>query len=304
MPVELGEGTPQGWYNRGPFTGRAKMASLSFWTETAMKSGLRVLGILLLAWLVTRLLKALTQRLVQLASGESRVALMREQQTRTLAGLLYSAGTALIFAVAIVTVLPEFGINIAPIAAAAGLASLALGFGAQNLVRDIINGFFIVFEDQFVVGDTVQIGESSGRVEHLTLRRTVLRDAQGALVTIPNGEIRQVANLSRDWSQLFVDVTISSEQAVSQALAALEAVCDDFRADGTWRPALLDGPRVLGVESLALNGVTLRMQIRTAPTRQLDVARELRRRIRARFEQEQIGISSAQKVVVVGNERS
>ncbi|MCL5287087.1 MAG: mechanosensitive ion channel family protein [Acidobacteria bacterium] len=276
------------------------VTSLSSWTDIALTSGLRLLGILLLAVILIRILKAFTQRLVQLATGESRVAQMREQQTRTLAGILYSAGTALIVTVAVVTALSEFGINIAPIAAAAGLASLALGFGAQHLVRDIINGFFIVFEDQYVVGDTVRLGEHSGRVEHMTLRRTVLRDGQGALVTIPNGEIRQVANLSRDWSQLFVDVTLANEEEVSRALAVLEEVSADMRGDDTWRAALVDGPRVLGVESLALTGVTLRLQLRTAPTRQHEVARELRRRIRARFEKERIGVASVERVALAG----
>ncbi|MBI3663368.1 MAG: mechanosensitive ion channel family protein [Acidobacteria bacterium] len=275
-------------------------ASLSTWTEAALTSGLRLLGIVLLAVALNRVLKAFTARLVQLASSESRLALMREQQTRTLAGLLYSAGTALIATVAVLTALAEFGFSVAPIAAAAGLASLAFGFGAQHLVRDIINGFFIVFEDQYVVGDTVRIGEHGGRVEHMTLRRTVLRDAQGALVTIPNGEIRQVANQSRDWSQLFVDVTLSNEEDVSRALGVLEDVAGQMRSDETWRAALLDGPRVLGVESLALNGVTLRLQVRTAPTRQHEVARELRRRIRARFEKERIGVTSVERVALAG----
>lgn len=204
-------------------------ASLTSWTEWALTSGLRLVGILLLALLMNRLLKAFSNRLIRLASSESRMALMREQQTRTLTGLLYSAGTALIVTVAVLTALAEFGFNVAPIAAAAGLASLALGFGAQHLVRDIINGFFIVFEDQYVVGDTVRVGELTGRVEHMTLRRTVLRDTQGALVTIPNGEIRQVANLNRDWSQVFVDVALSNEQDVSRALAVLEEVAGQMR---------------------------------------------------------------------------
>ncbi len=279
------------------------VASLFSWTEVALASSLRLLGILLLALVLNRLLKAFAQRLVQLAASESRVALMREQQTRTLAGLLYSAGTALIVAVAVLSALSEFGFNVAPIAAAAGLASLAFGFGAQHLVRDIINGFLIVFEDQYVVGDTVRIGEHSGRVEHMTLRRTVLRDAQGALVTVPNGEIRQVANLSRDWSQLFVDVTLSGEEDVSRAVAMLEEVAAQLRSDETWRAALVDGPRVLGVESLSLGGVTLRLQLRTAPTRQHDVARELRRRVRARFEQEHIGVTSVQRIAPAGGEK-
>lgn len=278
-------------------------AHLFRWTQFAASNAVRVAGILVVAFLLTRLLKALTQRLIKRAASETRVAQMREQQTRTQAAVLYSAGTALILIVAFLMVLPEFGFNITPIAALAGLASVALGFGAQHVVRDAINGFFIVFEDQYVVGDTVRTGDVVGRVEHLTLRRTLLRDDKGALVTIANGEIRQVANLSRDWSQLFVDVQIAAEEAVDAALAALEKVSSELRSDPAWSAALVDGPRVLGVEALALAGTTLRVQVRTAPNRQYDVARELRRRIGARFEQEQIGLSGVQRVELVGSER-
>jgi len=281
------------------------MANLvSRWTEVALTGGLRLVGILVAAILLNRLLKAVTQRLVELARSDARLALMREQQTRTVAGLLYSAGTAVIIAVTFLTALPEFGFNITPLAAAAGLASLAVGFGGQHLVRDLISGFFIVFEDQYVVGDTVRIGDSLGRIEHITLRRTVLRDLQGALVTIPNGEIRQVANLSRDWSQVFVDVTVPADESVNRALAALEKLASEFRTDPTWSAVLVDGPRVLGVESLSLGGTTLRLQVRTVPNRKDDVARELRRQIKAQFEQEQISFSSAQRVELVGAETS
>jgi moderate conductance mechanosensitive channel len=279
-------------------------ASLSSWTEAALTHGLRLLGILLFAFLLIRILKAFTDRLVHLHSTESRVALMREQQTRTLAGILRSSGTVLIVTVAVVTALAEFGFNIVPIAAAAGLASLALGFGAQHLVRDLINGFFIVFEDQYVVGDTIRIGDQTGRVEHMTLRRTLLRDDKGALVTIPHGEVRQVANLNRDWSQMSVDVALSNDEDISRALAVLEDVAAQMRSDDTWRAALVDGPRVLGVESLSLAGVALRLQLRTAPTRQQEVARELRRRIRARFEQEQIGVAAVEHIAVAGGEKA
>jgi len=269
------------------------------WTAFTVANGMRLIGIVVVALVLNRLLKVLTSRLVRPATAPTRVAQMREQQTRTHAGVLYSAGTALIVMVAFFMVLPEFGFSITPIAALAGLASLALGFGAQHLVRDLINGFFIVFEDQYVVGDMVRIGDTLGRIEHLTLRRTVLRDIQGALVSIPNGEIRQAANLSRDWSQLFVDVTVATEESVDAALAALEKVCSEFRADTSWSPALVDGPRVLGVESLTVSGATLRLQLRTAPNRQDDVARELRRRIKSRLDQEQISLSSAQRVELV-----
>src|SRR5271169_3919357 len=183
------------------------------WTDIAATRGIRIAAILLIALVLNRLLRSLTRRLIPAAGAEGlgRIARIREQQVKTLAGLLYSAGTAVILIGAVLTALPEFGFNVTPIAAAAGLASLAVGFGAQHLVRDLINGFFAIMEDQYVVGDTVRIGSVVGRVEYLTLRRTVIRDIQGAVVTIPNGEITQVANLSRDWGQVFVDISIPAD---------------------------------------------------------------------------------------------
>jgi moderate conductance mechanosensitive channel len=275
--------------------------SLSHWTEIAETRGLRLLAILIIALIVARTLKAITNRLVESAKSPNRAAQMREQQTRTMAGILYSAGIFLIVAVSILTALPEFGFNVTPLEAAAAVASLAFGFGAQHVVKDFINGFFIVFEDQFVVGDLIQVNSELGRVEYLTLRRTVLRNPAGAIVTIPNGLIGQVANLSRDWSQVFVDVTVPSDELVGRALATLEKVAGDLRTDADWSPALVDGPRVLGVESLSLDGTVLRMQIRTALNRKDDVARELRRRIKLGFEQSRIPLSHLHKVTLQGD---
>ncbi len=274
------------------------------WTDFAVGHSLRLASIVVIAFILNRALRTLTRRLIPAAGveGIGRIARMREQHTKTLAGLLYSAGTAVIIIGAILTALPEFGFNITPIAAVAGLASLAFGFGAQHLVRDLINGFFAIVEDQFVVGETVRIGAVVGRVEHLTLRRTVIRDIQGALVSIPNGEISQVANLSRDWGQLTVDVALPSDSSSDAALAALERVSGELRTDPSWSPVLVDGPRVLGIESFGAGGILLRMQLRTIPGRQDDAARELRRRIQNRFDQEQIRWSGVQRVEIIGSE--
>ena len=148
----------------------------------------------------------------------------------------------------------------------------------------------------------MRIGTVIGRVEYLTLRRTVVRDIQGAVVTIPNGEIAQVSNLSRDWGQVFVDISIPQEASSDVALAALERVCAELRSDASWSPVLVDGPRALGVESFGPAGATLRLQLRTVPGRQDDAARELRRRIQNRFEQEHIRWGGVQRVEIVGNE--
>jgi small-conductance mechanosensitive channel len=272
--------------------------SLRRWMEFAGVRAARVLAIIFIALVIARLLKALTDRLIQIAKSQSRVAQMRERQTRTMAALLYSVGVGIIVAVAILTALPEFGFNVSPIAAAAAVASLALGFGAQHLVKDLINGFFIIFEDQFVIGDLIQTNGETGRVEHLTLRRTVLRNVAGAIVTIPNGLVGQVANLSRDWSQAFVDITVPSEETAARALAALEKIAGDFRNDADWSPALVDGPRVLGIEALSLDGTVIRLQVRTLLNRKEDVARELRRRIKLGFEQSRIQLSHLYNVSV------
>ena len=296
-PTSPSPGSPR-WYNLAAFD---MIQTFTRWAEVAGSRGVRLIVILLAAFILIRILRAITSRLVQIAKGQSRIALMREQQTRTLAAIIYSAGTTVVIAGAILTALPEFGFNVTPVEAAAAIASIALGFGAQNLVKDLINGFFIVFEDQFVIGDTVQLNNETGRVEYLTLRRTVLRNAAGAIVTIPNSLVGQVANLSRDWSQIFVDLTMPSDEQVGRALATLEKISGDFRNDPDWSPAIIDGPRVLGVESLSLDGVVLRLQVRTILGRKDDVARELRRRIKIGFEESGIPVSQAHKVSLQGN---
>jgi moderate conductance mechanosensitive channel len=270
--------------------------SFAKWTENAGSHAARIAVIFLIALILIRILKAVTNRLIQLAKSQSRVAILREQQTRTMAGILYSVGVTVIFGAAVLTVLPELGFNVTPVAAVAAVASLALGFGAQSLVKDLINGVFIISEDQFVVGDLIQANGETGRVEYLTLRRTVLRNVAGSVVTIPNGLIGQVANLSRDWSQTFIDVAIPGDEMVSRALATLEKVAGDFRNDADWSIALVDGPRVLGVESLSLDGTVLRLQARTVLNRKDEVARELRRRIKIAFEQSRIPLTQSHKV--------
>jgi len=282
----------------GPFGDVSQWFS-AHWENWRIANVVHLLWILLLAFLLTRLLTSLEARIVAHASAQGRASSLRQQQLKTLLSLLRSTGTVLIVAFAVLTALPELGISVAPLTVAAGLASIAVGFGAQNLVRDWIGGALIVLEDQFVVGETVQIGDTTGRVEELTLRQTVLRDAQGARVHIPNGEIRKLANLSRDFSQLFLDVQIPPGEAGERALSALDRVSAEFRSDAGWSPALVDGPRVLGIETLAPAGPTVRVQVRTVPLRQNEVARELRRRILARFAHEGVEFSSEQRVVLV-----
>jgi small conductance mechanosensitive channel len=255
--------------------------------------------ILAAALILNHLMHLVTKLIVKPAATQTRAAQAREQQTRTLAGVINSTGSKVVWAIALLTAAQEFGINVTPVAALAGLASLAVGFGAQNLVRDIISGFYIILEDQYVVGDTIQVSETIGRVEHLTLRRTVVRDARGALVTLSNGDIRTVGNLSRDWSQTFVDVSVSPQIAQEKALQALEAAIAEFRGDPSWSQVLVDGPRILGLQSYDQSASTIRLQVRTAPSRQDDVARELRRRIQLEFQRQGIPLWSVQRLELV-----
>jgi small conductance mechanosensitive channel len=267
-------------------------STVPYLNATTLSIVLHLFGIFVLALLLNRFLRVLTNLLIKPAAGQSRSEQLREQQTRTLAGVVYGGASKVVWVIAILTALDKVGINPTPALTLAGLAGVAIGFGAQNLVRDVITGFYIVLEDQYVTGDTVQIAEAIGRVEHLTLRRTVLRDARGALVTIANGDIRTVANLSRDWSQSFVDVGLAPEIALDNPMAALEAAASDLRGDASWSQALVDGPRVLGVQSYDRNATVVRLQVRTAPTRQDEVTRELRRRIQIEFQKQGIPVAS------------
>jgi moderate conductance mechanosensitive channel len=260
---------------------------------------LHIVAIIVAAAIINRLLRLLTQLMVKPAAAQTRAAQNREQQTRTLAGVVYAGASKVVWVLALLMIAQEFGVNVTPIAAVAGLASLAVGFGAQNLVRDVISGFYIILEDQYSIGDVIQVADTVGRVEHLTLRRTVVRDGRGALVTLSNGDIRTVGNLSRDWSQAFVDVSLSPQFPQERALQALDAAAAELRNDPSWSQALVDGPRILGLQSYDQSSSTVRLQVRTAPARHDDVSRELRRRIQLEFQRQGIPLSNVQRVELV-----
>jgi moderate conductance mechanosensitive channel len=271
------------------------MSSVSgFLNDNAIGIALQLLILLAVAALASRAVRALCNRLVRPASGSSKAEQAREQQTRALAELTFKWGGAVVWLVAALTALALLGISPLPAIAVMVVVGIAAGLGAQNLLRDVLAGFHILLEDQFAAGETVQIGESSGRVEQLTLRRTVLRDVRGALVTIANGEIRTVANLSRDWSQALVDVALAPEMPLEKPLSALESAAAELRADAAWSQALVDGPRVLGVQAYDRNASVVRLQMRTLPMRQEEIARELRRRIQLEFQKQGIPVASVQ----------
>jgi small-conductance mechanosensitive channel len=265
----------------------------SSWPTFTIATGISILLTFVAAEVAVLLLRRLTNRLVRPASSQTRGAQAREQQSRTMADQIYRVASGFIWAAAILSVLAELGVNVLPAVIVIGAAIVAIGIGARSIVADVVGGLAIVFEDQFAVGETIQTGETAGKVEQLTLRRTVVRDARGALVTLGNGEIRSVANVSRDWSAATVDIAVAAEEPLERALQVLETASSGLRADPAWSQAIVDGPRVLGVQEYGRSGPTLRVQVRTTPLRQDEVARELRRRIQMEFQRHRIEVTTA-----------
>jgi small-conductance mechanosensitive channel len=266
------------------------------WPAFTIASGISILLTFVAAEVAVLLLRRLTNRLVRPASSQTRGAQAREQQSRAMADQVYRVACGFIWAAAVLSVLAELGVNVLPAVIVIAAAIVAVGIGARGMVADVVAGLAIVFEDQFAVGETIQTGETTGKVEQLTLRRTVVRDARGALVTLGNGEIRSVANVSRDWSATTVDITVAAEEPLERALQVLETASSELRADPAWSQAIVDGPRVLGVQDYGRSGPTLRVQVRTTPLRQDEVARELRRRIQMEFQQHRIEITTADDI--------
>jgi small conductance mechanosensitive channel len=255
--------------------------------EELVRSGVRVLGIWILAWLAYRVVR-LAARRIELAvdDGDDSVTTLRERRGQTISQLLRSVGRVVVFSIALLLTFNVF-IDIGPILAGAGILGLAVSFGAQSLVKDVISGFFILFENQFAIGDVIEVAGKSGLVEKMTLRVVQLRDAEGAMHVVPNGEIKVVSNLTRGWSRAVVDVGVPYDESVDRALEVLRDEAAQFSTDKTWG-AQLDGPvEVLGVESLR-DLITIRTTLRTQPGSQWNVAREFRRRIKNRFDRESL----------------
>jgi len=268
-------------------------------TELAIRVGVRVLGIWILAWLAYRVVRLAARRIeIAVDDGDDSVTTLRERRGKTISQLLRSVGRVVIVVIALLLTFNLF-IDIGPILAGAGILGLAVSFGAQSLVKDVISGFFILFENQFAIGDVIEAGGKSGVVEKMTLRVVVLRDVEGAMHVIPNGEIKVVSNKTRGWSRAVVDIGVGYDEDVDRALAVVRDEAAQFTTDKTWGPQL-DGPvEVLGVESLGDSAVVIRSLIRTQPGSQWNAAREFRRRMKNRLDRERIEIPFPQRRVHV-----
>src|SRR5271165_1150844 len=259
----------------------------------------RIVGVLIIAFILTRLLRKLSRHLSDLSNREGLPSALRAQQLRTISSVIYSVGVFAILFVAAMQVLPLLGINMGPLLASAGIVGLAIGFGAQTLVRDFINGFLILVENQYDIGDTIKIAGVQGAVEAMTLRRTVLRDDNGALHNVPSSEIKVVSNLTRDWTQIQLHISVGYGADSDHVIQLLNEVAEDVANDPKYADKIVANPEVPGIDKVSGGEVDYLMLVKTKPGAQYAVSRELRRRIKASFEKNKIEPGNPNRVYVV-----
>jgi small-conductance mechanosensitive channel len=264
------------------------------WDEFAawvVGAPLRILLIIVLAyvlrWVVHRAIRTMEhtaiervnrrggtlEHLVTAVTGAE--AERRRQRTRTLASLLRSISTFAIGSVALLTVMAEIGLPLGPLLASAGVGGLAVGFGAQSLVKDFLSGIFMIVEDQYGVGDVIDTGQAVGTVEEVTLRITRLRDAEGVVWFIRNGEIVRIGNRSQGWAVATIDIPVAYDEDPARVVEILTQVAGEVHADPAWTPKLLEPPSVAGVQSVAGGTMTIRMFAKSPPGEQWGVQREV-----------------------------
>ncbi len=219
----------------------------------------------------------------------------------TISGVTKSITTLILSAIGIILGLIALGIDIGPLLAGAGILGVALSLASQNLIKDAINGFLIIVEDHYAVGDVIAIGEFGGLVENMNLRITQLRDAEGRLITIPNSEVKAVANLSSNWSRADLSIPVAYSADVNHAIELIKNAASQMNGDPHWQAQILESPQILGVDDFGSRGVIIRVWIKTLPLKQWDVAREFRRRLKVAFDEAGIPIPLPQQEVWFNN---
>jgi small conductance mechanosensitive channel len=276
--------------------------TIATWT---FESGLKVLLIVVLSYALVRTVGLVVSRFEhELNRGTGLDALERAKRARTLGSVITKVATALIVGIAVLMILREFRIDIAPVLTGAGIVGLAVGFGAQTLVRDIISGFFLILEDQVRVGDVAAINGIGGLVEELNLRTIVLRDVEGTVHVFPNGSITTLANRSKDFSYYVIDLPISYQEDPDRITAILRQIGAGMQNDVSYGPFILDPIEILGVDAFGLWSLQLKVRIKTVPLKQWEVGRELRKRIKKAFAELGIDMTFPERVVSVKAEKS
>jgi len=256
--------------------------------------GVPIIIIIAIAYLAYRVAKVIIPVLVRgtiKVKGKGRRAKGElDKRSKTLGGFITTAIAIIIFLVAVFQVLSELGIDITPLLAGAGVAGIALGFGAQNIIKDFLNGIFIVSEDQYSKGDVVRIAGIAGLVEDISLRRTVLRDLDGIVHSIPNGEITTASNFTRDWSRVNLNIPVAYGEDLDHVFEVLNRVGKELEDDKTFGPSIISTPKVLRVDNFGDSGIDIKMLAETKPLKQWEVTGELRKRVKKAFDEEGIEI--------------
>ena len=289
------------------------LATASNWliAKPAAIALLVVLG-LVARWLLHRVIDRLAARAAEgtvpavlqrvpaggvLIEASAIVSERRAQRAHTMASLLKSTTTGIVLAVVLFMAVAEMGYDIGPLIAGAGIVGIALGFGAQSLVTDFLSGIFMILEDQYGVGDVIDAGEATGTVEAVGLRVTRLRDVNGTVWYIRNGEIVRIGNMSQNWARTVLDIPVAYGENLARVRDILQEEADALWADPEYRELILEAPEVWGVERLDVDGLVVRVVLKTAPLEQWKVARQMRERIKTRFDEAGIEIPLPQRVV-------
>jgi len=268
-------------------------------TMTMLRSGIRIFIIVLITVFILRLIRTLSRKLAGLVENKE-LDIEASKRAETLGLVIRHTLNVLLVAVASITVMGELGIEIGPVLAAAGIVGLAVGFGAQSLIKDIINGFFILAQDQIRVGDVVQVAGKSGAVEKVSLKMTVLRDVSGNVHFIPNGVIDTVTNMTKDFSRYLFEVGITYSQDVDRALEVMKEVDASLREDPEYGREIIEPLEILGLDRFAESSVIIRARTTTRPGKQWGVAREFNRRMKIRFDENHIEFPFPTRTVYQG----
>ena len=277
-------------------------ALLRDWREDAINflrhDAPKIVFVLVIAYVLVRILRMIASKTADLHIRKLPSGL-RVQQIRTLTSVMTSVGVFVILFIAILEVLSLLGLNLGPMLASAGIAGLAIGFGAQTMVHDFINGFFILFENQYDLGDMVRIAGVKGTVEKMSLRQTVLRDEDGTVHIVPNSAIQIVSNTTRDWSQFPLRVVVAYSEPSEKIVKLLKEIGSEVRHDPEFSDDVVSDIEVPGIDRVGNGEAEYLMLIKTRPNKQYRVSRELRRRIKACFEKNNVQAAGPGRIYVM-----
>ena len=263
--------------------------------------GLRLVLIVAAAWIAKKVFVAAVNKIERRFEQESgSVPTEAAKRAKTLTLIIRTTLLVAIYVIALLTIISELGIQIGPLLAGAGIAGLAIGFGAQTLVKDVINGFFILLENQIRVGDVVEVAGIGGMVESINLRTIRLRDVQGRLHIIPNSSIEIVTNFTKDWSRALIEIGVAYKEDIDRVIEILKSVGEDLRNDPAFSESILEPLTILGIDSFGDSSVNLRMFFKTLPLKQWEVAREFRRRVKKAFDAAGIEIPFPHRTIYLG----